>query len=170
MTIGVEATPTAARAAPTSANTSAGTSAETSGARRARGLLLDTDVVAELRRENPAPAVVEFLQRRRRSRVYISALTLGELHALSTQDSALSGQADSWLAELTERFAAYILPVDLQVAEAWAPLAVQDVPAVESLIAATAVKHCLTVVSGNAEGYRRLSVEACDPWKFAPGG
>ena len=127
-------------------------------------------MVAELRRENPAPAVVEFLQRRRRSRVYISALTLGELHALSTQDSALSGQADSWLAELTERFAAYILPVDLQVAEAWAPLAIQDVPAVESLIAATAVKHCLTVVSGNAEGYRRLSVEACDPWKSAPGG
>jgi len=170
MTIRAEPTPTAAGAAPTPAGTSAEASAETSVPRRARGLLLDTDVVAELRRENPAPAVVEFLQRRRRSRVYISALTLGELHALSTQDSALAGQADSWLAELTERFAAYILPVDLQVAEAWAPLAIQDVPAVESLIAATAVKHCLTVVSGNAEGYRRLSVEACDPWKSAPGG
>lgn len=160
MTTRTEPSPTAAGPAPTPA--------ETSGPRRARGLLLDTDVVAELRRENPDPAVVAFLQRRRRSRVYISALTLGELHALSTQDSALAGRADSWLVELTERFAAYILPVDLQVAEAWAPLAVQDVPAVESLIAATAVKHCLTVVSGNAEGYRRLSVEACDPWKSAP--
>ncbi|MFT4471170.1 PIN domain-containing protein [Arthrobacter sulfonylureivorans] len=149
----------------TSTTQSAPAAAESSGRRRARGLLLDTDVVAELRRENPDPAVVEFLQRRRRSRVYISALTLGELHALSTQDSALTGQADAWLVELTERFAAYILPVDLQVAAAWAPLAIQDVPAVESLIAATAVKHCLTVVSGNAEGYRRLSVEACDPWQ-----
>lgn len=157
MTARADPTPTAAAPVPTPT--------DSSGPRRARGLLLDTDVVAELRRENPDPAVVEFLQKRRRSRVYISALTLGELHALSTQDSALTGRADSWLVELTERFAAYILPVDLQVAEAWAPLAIQDVPAVESLIAATALKHCLTVVSGNAEGYRRLSVEACDPWK-----
>lgn len=135
---------------------------------KARGLLLDTDVVAELRCESPAPAVVDFLQRRRRSRVYISALTLGELHALSVQDNALAGREDSWLGELTERFSAYILPVDRHVAEAWAPLAVQDVPAVESLIAATAAKHCLTVVSGNAEGYRRLSVAACDPWQVQP--
>ncbi|MET1154110.1 PIN domain-containing protein [Arthrobacter sp.] len=162
MTTRTEPTPTVAAPAPTLT--------DSAGPRRARGLLLDTDVVAELRLENPDPAVVEFLQRRRRSRVYISALTLGELHALSTQDSALTGRADSWLLELTDRFAAYILPVDLEVAEAWAPLAIQDVPAVESLIAATALKHCLTVVSGNAEGYRRLSVEACDPWKAARHG
>jgi predicted nucleic acid-binding protein len=153
------------RTAPTpKAPAAAHAPAAASGPRRARGLLLDTDVVVELRRESPDPAVVDFLRRRRRSRVYISALTLGELRALSTQDDALTGRADAWLVELTARFSAFILPVDQQVAEAWAPLAIQDVPAVESLIAATASRHCLTVVSGNAEGYRRLAVEACDPW------
>jgi len=43
-----------------------------------------------------------------------------------------------------------------------------EVPAVDSLIAATAVKHCLTIVSRNVEGYRKLAVPAIDPWQVGP--
>jgi toxin FitB len=130
------------------------------------GLLLDTDIVAEVRRENPHPAVVDFLQRRRHLAVYISALSVAELHLLGDPEGRGTDDAGAWLGQLTSRFAGFILPVDLDVALAWAPMAANhEVPAVDSLIAATAVKHCLTIVSRNVEGYRKLAVPAIDPWQ-----
>ncbi|MFD1211915.1 type II toxin-antitoxin system VapC family toxin [Arthrobacter sp. GCM10027362] len=129
------------------------------------GLLLDTAVVAELRRPNPHPAVVEFLRQRRHLRVYLSALTFGELYRLGRQDLQFR-EVEGWLDELRERFAANILPVDTAVAALWGPVDGRaGVSAVEALIAATALHKHLTVVSRNAENYRQLAVPAVDPWK-----
>jgi len=133
------------------------------------GLLLDTDVVAELRRPGPDPAVVGFLHRRRHLRVYLSALTVGELHQLGRQDQRLRSVPD-WLGELTARFADNILPVDNQVAVLWGQLdGGPEVSAVESLVAATALHKNLTVVSRRVDSYRKLAVPAVDPWAAGEG-
>ncbi|WP_104119317.1 PIN domain-containing protein [Arthrobacter sp. B1805] len=131
------------------------------------GLLLDTDVVAELRRRTPDPAVVEFLHRRRHFRIFVSAITIGELHSLSRQDGSFHGiELEPWLREFKELYGSNILPIDVDVAIAWGPIAGGDgVPAVESLIAATAVQQHLSVVSGNVETYRRLAVPVINPWE-----
>jgi toxin FitB len=130
------------------------------------GLLLDTDVVAEVRQPEPHPAVVDFLQRRRHLGVYISALSVAELHLLGCQEAGGSDDGGAWLGVLMSRFSGFILPVDLEVAMAWAPMAGHpEVTAVDSLVAATAVQHCLTIVSRNVEGFRKLAVPAIDPWQ-----
>ncbi|NKX50989.1 type II toxin-antitoxin system VapC family toxin, partial [Arthrobacter deserti] len=124
------------------------------------GLLLDTGVVAELRSSQPHPAVVGFLRRRRHLRVYLSALTIGELHQLGRRGQRMPA-VEGWLDELRERFAANILPVDAAVAARWGPLAGQAGATVtETLVAATALHKHLTVVSRNAESYLRLAVPA----------
>jgi predicted nucleic acid-binding protein len=135
--------------------------------REQAGLLLDTDVVTEVRSAEPHAAVVDFLQQRRHLRIFISALTVGELRAAHAQQETASNNDDGrWLAELTKRFEGFILPVDLKVATVWGPMSSRpDVPAVESLIAATAVRYCLTVVSRNVAGYSKLAVPAIDPWQ-----
>lgn len=130
------------------------------------GLLLDTDVVAEVRRAVPHPAVVDFLQRRRHLGIYISALSVAELHLLGNQEGGGPDDGGAWLGELASRFSGFILPVDLDVAMSWAPMAGNpEVTAVDSLIAATAVQHCLTIVSRNVDGFRKLAVPAIDPWQ-----
>lgn len=128
------------------------------------GLLLDTDVVAELRGPDPDPAVVGFLHRRRHLRVYLSALTIGELNQLGRQDLRFQS-VQGWLDELNERFADNILPVDNQVALRWGQLeGGTEVSAVESLVAATALCKNLMVVSRKVDSYRKLAVHAVDPW------
>lgn len=130
------------------------------------GLLLDTDVVAELRRPAPDPAVVDFLQRRRHFRIFVSAITIGELHSLSRQDENFQ-DVEPWLREFKELYGPNILPIDADVAAAWGPMASSaEVPAVESLIAATAVQQHLSVVTGNVEIYRRLAVPVINPWHW----
>jgi toxin FitB len=128
------------------------------------GLLLDTGVVAELRSPQPDPAVVGFLHQRRHLRVYLSALTVGELHGLGGQDLRFHA-VHGWLDELNERFAENILPVDSEVAAVWGQLAGRaEASAVETLLAATALHKNLAVVSRNAESYRQLGAPAVNPW------
>lgn len=128
------------------------------------GLLLDTDVIAELRGPSPHPAVTGFLHRRRHFRIFVSALTIGELYSLGRRNEHFP-DLDAWLHEFAERFGSNILSVDADVAVAWAPLADHaDVALADSLIAATALHRGLSVVSGNVEPYRRLAVPVIDPW------
>lgn len=131
------------------------------------GLLLDTDVIAELRGPSPHPAVTGFLHRRRHFRIFVSALTLGELHSLGRRDEHFP-DLEAWLFEFAERFGPNILSVDVGVAVAWAPLAGHaDVALADALIAATALHRGLAVVSGNVEPYTRLAVPVINPWTAA---
>lgn len=133
------------------------------------GLLLDTDVIAEVRGPDPDATVVDFLRRRRHLRIFVSALTVGELQSMARQEDFRP--VGTWLHELTERYGPNILPVDAGVASAWASTpGAAEVPAVRALIAATARRGDLSVVSGRMEIYRNLGVPIIDPWAAgAPG-
>ena len=63
------------------------------------GMLLDSDVLAEIRKADPDPAVVAFLRRRSFRHMYISVLSIGELKGLYPYP-----ETDRWIAELLERF------------------------------------------------------------------
>lgn len=141
-----------------------------------RGLLLDSDVLAEIRRSRPNPTIVAFLRRRAHRTLFLSTLSLGELRGLYPQP-----ETERWLDELVERFAGHVLDVDSQVAREWAgrstpqsilrlgknPGASWTGAAVEGLVAATARVHDLSVISSKSETYRSWGVEALDPWTEA---
>lgn len=124
----------------------------------AAGLLLDTPILLHIRRATVDPAVGDFLHGRRQLRFYVSALSLGQLRHARPDD-------DGWLADLRARFARHILPVDDAVAMAWVPPSTgSEVTVVRSLMAATAARHRLTVVSDDVAPYRQLGVSAISPW------
>ena len=128
------------------------------------GLLLDTDVIVELRSSRPHPAVTDFVQRRRHLRIFVSALTIGELHLVSQEHEQYQGMT-AWVQEFVDQHSPNVLPVDTAIAAVWGPMLTEgEVSAVDSLIAATAVHKNLSIVSGNVEIYRRFGVSAINPW------
>ena len=68
------------------------------------GMLLDSDVLAEIRKADPDPAVVAFLRRRSFRHMYISVLSIGELKGLYPYP-----ETDRWITELLERFGDHVI-------------------------------------------------------------
>ncbi|MGB4765339.1 MAG: PIN domain-containing protein [Rugosibacter sp.] len=73
-----------------------------------------------------------------------------------------------WLeAELPIFFTGRILPVDAQVADRWGRLvatASRPLPAIDSLLAATAAHHGLSLVTRNVRNFADLGLEVINPW------
>ncbi|MDO4917147.1 MAG: plasmid stabilization protein [Rothia sp. (in: high G+C Gram-positive bacteria)] len=137
------------------------------------GLLLDSDVLAEIRKAEPAPQVVAYLRRNSYKVLYVSVLSLGELKGLFPY-----AETDRWLAELVDRFGNHVLEIDEKISLQWAgrhaeralhaigspataPLATA---ALEGLICATAQVHQLEIASSKAEVYKRWGVAAVNPF------
>jgi predicted nucleic acid-binding protein len=73
-----------------------------------------------------------------------------------------------WLeVELPAFFANRLLPVDMKVAEHWGNLlakAGRPLPAIDSLLAATALTHGLTLVTRNVRDFQFSGLTVIDPW------
>ena len=104
------------------------------------------------------------------STLYLSVLTLGELRkgieAVSdaTRRMALTDWLDS---ELPAFFAGRILAIDAGVADRWGRLlavAGRPLPAVDSLLAATALHHRLSMVTGNSRDFTGTGLDVINPW------
>jgi predicted nucleic acid-binding protein len=101
----------------------------------------------------------------------LSVVTLGEIRSgierLRPRDLQQAAQFDVWLAELQTRFVQRILPVDERAADQWGRLnASAPRKTVDSLIAATARAHALTVVTGNTRDFAGCDVPLLNPWEF----
>jgi toxin FitB len=134
------------------------------------GYLLDTNVLSELRRKLPDPAVVQWFSQRPAGTLYLSVLTVGEIRkgveALTDQPRRL--QLLDWLeTELPAFFAGRILPIDAAVADRWGrlvALAGRPLPAIDSLLAATAAHHGFVLVTRNVRDMPELGVQIINPW------
>jgi predicted nucleic acid-binding protein len=132
--------------------------------------LIDTNVLSELRRKLPHPGVSVWFAQRPASSLYMSVLTLGELRkgidGLNDEDRKLA--LSDWLhTELSMFFLGRVLSIDEQVADRWGQLvaaAGRPLPAIDSLLAATALVHGLTVVTRNAKDFEGLGLAVINPW------
>ncbi len=134
--------------------------------------LLDTNAVSEIRRGRD-PQVRAWASHVDDADLHLSVLTLGEIRkgieGLRERDPQQADVFAGWLAGLRRRFAERILPVDGQVAEAWGRLnAVRTRNTVDSLIAATARIHDLTVVTRNISDFAGCDVPLLNPWDHSP--
>jgi toxin FitB len=131
--------------------------------------LLDTNVVSELRKAKPHGAVVSWLSAQPAHTLYLSAMTIAEIQRgielTRSQDAARAQALESWLVlELIPN--AQVLPMDSEVARAWAKLMHKrsDTLTEDALIAATALTHQLTVVTRNVRDFSALNVACLDPF------
>lgn len=136
--------------------------------------LLDTCLLSELVKKKPNSGVVRWLEKADESTLYLSSLTIGELQRGISKlpDNPRKENLQAWVSnDLASRFEGRILDIDLEVAKAWGVMQGTGeqkgvvLPAIDSLIAATAVVHKLTVVSRNTKDLERCHVKVFNPWE-----
>ena len=130
--------------------------------------LLDTNVASELRRKLPNPGVVSWFLHRPASTLFLSVLTLGELRKgiEGAPDATRRMALSDWLeTELPSFFAGRMLNLDAPIADRWGRLiAAAGRPAIDSLLAATAAHHGLSLVTRNARDFEGVGIEVINPW------
>ena len=132
--------------------------------------LVDTNVLSELRRKAPDSGVVDWFSRRPASMLYLSVLTLGEIRrgVESVADVERRLGLIDWLEmALPAFFTGRILAIDAQVADRWGRLVAavgRPIPAIEGLLAATALRHDLAIVTRNVRDFSDCGVQVINPW------
>jgi toxin FitB len=135
--------------------------------------LIDTNVLSELRRKKPDPRVVQWFSTRTTTQLHVSVLTLGEIRKgieqIGVVDATRKAALLDWLEiELPTYFGRRLLSIDVNVAEVWGKLvakAGRPLPAIDSLLAATAITHQLVVVTRNTRDFSDMGVDVLDPWQ-----
>ncbi len=135
--------------------------------------LLDTCTLAELRKPSPNPAVAAAVQAIPDAQLYVSVLSLGEiakgvgLLAASKRRDALA----AWLAALERQFSDRLLGIDVETAKLWGELTARAqkkglvIPATDGLLAATALRHGLHVMTRNESDFKASGARIVNPWR-----
>jgi toxin FitB len=135
--------------------------------------LLDTCVLSELRRPDGHPAVKSAVAEIDDADLFLSVVSVGEIAkgvALLPAGRKKKALA-SWLNGLDTQFADRILMIDVETARIWGELTARaeksgkTVPAVDGLIAATAIRRGLHVMTLNTRHFEASGALVLDPWR-----
>lgn len=140
--------------------------------------LLDTNVVSALdpKRHQHTPQLIDWLDRNGAS-LFLSVMTITEMDSgvLKLRRDGKTARADEISALVTSILAGFgdrVLPMDIETARHLARLGAETyqstVPLPDLIIAATAARHGLTVLTRNMKDFGRLSVKALDPFVALP--
>ncbi len=133
--------------------------------------LLDTNVVSELRKRKPNPHVLAWYKGQRRAEAFISTLVAGEIRQgierVRSRDTVQAETLDRWLAGLLTAYRDRVLPLTVEVADAWGRMNASSapLPAIDGLMAATAQVHRLILVTRNVTDVARAGVPIVNPFE-----
>jgi predicted nucleic acid-binding protein len=135
-------------------------------------VLLDTCVLSELRHSNGDPGVRRAVDAFDSESLFVSVLSIGEIAKgiALLRESRNKRALQSWLQALERLYADRLLPVDLETSRIWGELtasaqrAGRTVPASDGLIAATARRHGLHVMTRNIADFEPTGVLLLNPW------
>ncbi len=135
------------------------------------GYLLDTNVVSELTRDSPNPAIIDYLDAH--DDLWLSAIVVEELE-LGVQLLPAGRCRDrlaQWLSLLLGDFDGRISPVGRREAE-WAAVFQARVHRSggvlelgDALIAGTAIANDMTIVTRNVRNFDSLNIHIINPWE-----
>ena len=131
--------------------------------------LVDANVLSEPTKPAPDPRVVEWLTSHE-GHVVVDAVVLGELSVgvLGYPAGRKRAALEAWFESVVQVIDC--LPWDAGVSLRWARLVAQlkrkgqSLPLLDSMIAATALHHGLTVVTHNTRDFQRAGVKVFDPF------
>lgn len=132
--------------------------------------LLDTNVLSEPLKPQPAREVEKWFELVAPDSLYISVLSLGEVRSGIDRlgDGKRRTRLLQWLeVELPAWFVERILSVDRMVADRWGHLLAthRQLDPVDALLAATALVHNLTMVTRNVGDFAVAGLELVNPWE-----
>jgi hypothetical protein len=131
--------------------------------------LVDANVLSEPTKPAPQGKVVDWL-REHQGDLVVDPVVLGEIRfgILLLRAGARRKRLERWFADGVERI--HCLPWTSETGLRWAKLladlraAGQSMPVKDSLIAATALFHGLTVATRNIRDFRKTGVRTVDPF------
>ena len=130
--------------------------------------LLDTNVISELRRAKPHGAVLSWLRAAPEQDLHLSAVSLGEIQAgielTREQDPTKADALESWVEQVAASY--NVLPMDAETFRIWARLMHRRSNTLyeDAMIAATAKRHQLTVVTRNVGDFAHFGVALFNPF------
>jgi toxin FitB len=141
-------------------------------------VLLDTCVLAELRHPRGDTAVKAAVARIPDDDLYLSVLMLGEIArgVASLRDGRKKRYLNTWLAALESQFSDHVLSVDYETAHLWGDITARTqqagfvLPVVDGLLAATALRHGLHIMTHNTVQLAATGALVIDPWTEPEGG
>jgi len=136
-------------------------------------VLLDTCVLSELRNPKVHPRVRQAVDACNEEDLFISVISIGEiLKGISLlRESSKRRALETWLKILERDYGDSLLSIDLETSRLWGELtaAAQKagwvVLATDGLIAATALRHGLHVMTRNTADFEPTGVLLVNPWE-----
>ncbi len=135
--------------------------------------LLDTCVIAEFKKKQPEQKVLDWLDSQLEPSLFLSVITIGEIQkgisALPT--SKRKKELEKWLNSLVYRYDRRIISLDIDVLITWGNLNGKLAkkgfvfPFLDSLVAAAAVTHNMTLVTRNESDFKNTGVKLLNIWK-----
>jgi len=135
--------------------------------------LLDTCVLSELNRHGGGtPQVQQAVSEFADEALFVSVVSLGEIAKGVALLDAGARQRDllTWLNGLESNFADRLLPVDSETARVWGELTARaqqqgrTVHVADGLIAATALRHGLHIMTRNVSDFEPTGALLINPW------
>ena len=135
--------------------------------------LLDTCVISEFVRPKPEQNVINWLDAINEENLFISVATIGEIqHGVDKlPSSSRKNELIAWLnKDLINRFDQRIIPIDVSVMTAWGALMARSeqqgkrMSVMDGMIAATAYKENLTLVTRNVDDFETCGLRLVNPW------
>lgn len=132
--------------------------------------LLDANVLSELRKGSRCnPSVAGWFSRVAPEDVFLSVVTVGELHKgvelIRRRDPRSAEVLSAWIQSVVTSHEDRILAIDLPVAETWGRLnSPNPLPVIDSLLGATALVHGLVVATRNVEDIARTGAPWVNPF------
>jgi toxin FitB len=137
------------------------------------GLLLDTNVLSELRRPKPDRMVVAFISAQPLEQLYVSTVTLAEIRfgIELVSDPGRRAELNDWLAQrVRPMFEGRVLPITEDIMLKWRLLVEagrkngHTFSQPDLIIAATALHHGLSVATRDVDEFERAGALVQNPW------
>lgn len=136
--------------------------------------LIDTCVLSELVKPQPEPAVLDWINARVETELFVAAMSMAELQRGVARLPASRRKIElaDWIGQLHAGFAGRVLPFTAETASYWGEMCARaeaggrTLAAFDSVIAATALEHGLALVTRNEADFVAAPVVVINPWKM----
>lgn len=136
-------------------------------------VLLDTCALSELRLPKPDAGVAKAIEDLDSDDLFVSAISIGEIvkGIALLPDGQKKRSLRSWLQTWERNYGDRLLPIDVETCRMWgevtaaAQKAGRTVPASDGLIAATARRHGLYIMTRNTADFEPTGVPLLNPWE-----